>query len=106
MLAYFVDDKGNDLATAEFSTLPHIGEQIDIRLFAGFATTDGKEPHVPDSIVLRVERVIFNAFNSKAITENLQTWTFGKDAYAVVTVSAVDEDAQTYIQYVVNSLVE
>lgn len=105
MMAYLVDDEGNNISRAEFSALPRVGDQIGVRLFAGFATIDGKEPSIPSAIMLKVEQVTFEAFNSDHI-DNLQAWTYGHDAYALLRVSPVDEYAQTYMQYVKEQMKE
>lgn len=100
MIAYLVDEQGNDVGKAEFSVVPRSGERISLRLYAGAFTKDGKEPSIPGEILLRVDQVTYMAFNSAVVDENLLTWTSGKDSYAVIAVSPLDEDAQTYIQYI------
>lgn len=100
MIAYLVDEQGNDVGKAEFSVVPHSGERISLRLYAGSFTKDGKKPSIPGEILLRVDQVTYMAFNAGIIDYDLQAWTSGKDAYAVIEVSPLDEDAQAYMQHI------
>jgi|SRR5579885_2229495 len=89
------------LGEAEFSVLPRPGDTVGLCLVPGFhRMSDGSLAPIGDAL-FKVEAVSFQAFNSSRVEQWMTTlWTRGKDAFAILEVSAADEETQAYIDRV------
>ena len=89
------------LGEAEFSVMPRPGDIVGLCLVPGFhRMSDGSLAPIGDAL-FKVEAMSFQAFNSIRVEEWMTTlWTRGKDAFAILEVSAVDEQTQAYIERV------